>query len=232
MLLGYREAQTQCTPDVVTCIDTASPGQICPEVLPDGIINETYSQVVTILPPYEFNFGNGIVPVVKIKLTDVENLPPGISYEKSAEEFYSDTAYCVLLTGIPTEAGQFDLTLHIVPTILIINEEVELGEIEDDTSLTITINPAAFVDDLKGDNEFYISEIDNHYMVNYYSKKSSSGLIEVFDICGHILYHQYISINTGFNRYYLNEPENSNGLYFIKLASPGKILTRKIIGIH
>ena len=97
----------QCEPDVINCIDTASPGQICPMILPDGIIDQAYEQVVTIIPPYEADLGTGnIIEIVKIVIDSINNLPPGLAWEANAEEFYADSVYCVLLSEIGRASGR------------------------------------------------------------------------------------------------------------------------------
>ncbi|MCK4698860.1 MAG: hypothetical protein KAT38_00935 [Bacteroidales bacterium] len=93
----------QCVPDTANCKDIDKPGQICPDTLPVAVLNTYYEQVITIIPPDTFDLGTGLIPISMIVLDSVTNLPQGLSYEANASEMFPDTAYCVLISGTPTE---------------------------------------------------------------------------------------------------------------------------------
>ncbi|MBA7575609.1 hypothetical protein ES708_17440 [subsurface metagenome] len=130
----------QCVPDTDNCEDIDKPGQICPDSLPVAVLNTPYEQVITIIPPYEFDLGDGVIPIYKIVLDTVTNLPPGISYEANATELFPDSAYCVLISGTPTETGIFYLKIYITPYVVWDDQIIKWGQTLDDTSLFIQVN--------------------------------------------------------------------------------------------
>ena len=91
----------QCTPgDETTCPDPENNGEVCPAVLPNGIIGKEYSQEFTIIAPPEYEIDGNVIPLHHIKIVDVENLPPGITWETNASDsvFMVVTYKCVLLS--------------------------------------------------------------------------------------------------------------------------------------
>ncbi|MCK4630587.1 MAG: hypothetical protein KAT40_04045, partial [Bacteroidales bacterium] len=129
----------QCVPDTANCKDIDKPGQICPDSLPVAVLNTYYEQVFTIIPPYEGDLGGGVVPIHKIIIDSVTNLPPGLSYEPNATELFPYTAYCVLISGTPTELGDFFLKIYITPFIEFFGSIIQSTQVLDDTSLFIIV---------------------------------------------------------------------------------------------
>src|SRR4030043_1065630 len=146
---------SQCIPDTVTCRDTLLPGQICPEVLPDGYLGVTYNQTVTILPPSSAIIYENPIAIVKIKIDTIENLPPGIVYEANATELYPDTAYCVLLSGIPSATGEFKIAITVIPYVDFLGTVIEGPAVVDDTSIMISVYEPNEIKSIHF-NEFYI----------------------------------------------------------------------------
>lgn len=60
--------------------------------------------------------------------------------------------------------------------------------------------------------------------------KSMQGMINVYDLNGHIVYTRKVAIDKGIYRYPLNMPSNAHGLYFASFISlRGDCITRKFI---
>jgi hypothetical protein len=130
---------SQCVPDAVNCRDTLLPGEICPTELPVAYLGLTYHQTVTILPPPTAIISEVGFTIFKIRIDTVSNLPPGISYEPNEEDMYPGTAYCVLISGIPSEAGEFTLNIGVTPFVMLMDSVIEAPLVVNDTSVTITV---------------------------------------------------------------------------------------------
>lgn len=128
----------QCIPDAANCEDTGGPGQFCPMDLPQAGINVLYDEVVTIIAPGTFPTPIGEVAIEYIEIDSVKNLPPGIDYFPNADRFYPDTAYCIQLTGTPTQTGIFALSIHIGATVDVMGIPTKVPVV-DDTSIVITV---------------------------------------------------------------------------------------------
>ncbi len=130
----------QCTPDEVNCIDIDQPGQMCPDTLVEGMVNAPYSEVITVIPPASAEVQGTTINLSHIKLIDVINLPPGITYETNAPDnlFEIGSYYCILLTGTPTTDGFFPIEVEVKPYVAGFPMPLT---VTDDTSIFITIIP-------------------------------------------------------------------------------------------
>jgi len=226
----------QCTPDTVGCIDTLDPGQICPDTLPNGEVDVQYNQVVTILPPYEgYISGYDVpIPIIKIIVDSIGNLPPGITYESNAAEFYPDTAYCILLSGTPTTPGTYDLSIKVIPYIIFLGYTVEWEPQIDDTSLAITINyPAKInISELK---DFYIINKPNPFRystkIGYFSIKPENIELKIYDLTGQILYNEKIKTPPGKNFFNFNGEFLKSGMYFYSISGKKRIYSNRLFKV-
>ena len=99
MILTTGVVLAQCTPgDETSCPDPENNGEVCPAELPNGIIGQEYSQEFTIIIPPEYNWEGNVIPIDHIKIMNVGNLPPDITWQTNAEDsiFNPETYYCVL----------------------------------------------------------------------------------------------------------------------------------------
>jgi hypothetical protein len=118
-LLAGRILSAQCVPDTINCVDTEGPGQFCPLNLPKAGLGVLYDEVVTVIPPASFEILGTELTILYIAIDSVKNIPPGISYFSNAEVLYPDTAYCIQLTGTPTQTGNYPLSIYIYQPPLI-----------------------------------------------------------------------------------------------------------------
>ncbi|MEJ5266473.1 MAG: PKD domain-containing protein [Bacteroidales bacterium] len=129
-----------CTPDP-TCEDVLNPGEVCPEVLPVGSEGVYYDETVTVIPPSSYM---GLPVIHSIKITNVSGLPEGMTWCKSQDVFLVTnpaTRYCCQLYGTPAQAGEYPLTLTIVPYVNVFGQPVAQNPVTDDTSLVVIILP-------------------------------------------------------------------------------------------
>lgn len=164
VFISFINAQiVECDPDPSCSEFFPGGGRICPEQLPDGILGEEYSEVITLIPLANFM----IYDIISLRLDNITGLPEGLNWGKNTEVFTVTnpaTRYCVSIYGIPEEAGEFPLTLYVTPTLNIGGEPTELDQMTDDTSVfmvVIDLSPvAAFSSDLtssitESDVQFY-----------------------------------------------------------------------------
>ncbi len=65
------------------------------------------------------------IPIQKITLNTITNLPPGLSWDVSQREFNTEeeTDGCIRLCGIPLEAGLFNIEVRITAQVFIVSQE-------------------------------------------------------------------------------------------------------------
>ncbi len=225
----------QCVPDTANCKDIDKPGQICPDSLPVAVLNTYYEQVFTIIPPYEFDLGDGVIPIYKIVLDSVTNLPPGISYEPNATELFPDSAYCVLISGTPTETGTFPLNICITPFIIIelLNDTLKLDQVKDSTSLFIQVNSTTGLPVMSTDQVSLLPVKPNPFTISsrigLYSDKFGVGELWVFYITGQMTHHEEIWIQPGKNYFDFRGEKLRSGIYLYKVSFLGKSYISRVV---
>jgi hypothetical protein len=226
-------AYTQCTPDAVNCQDVETPGQICPEILADGYMGLPYNQTVTILPPASFIINDIPVTIVKIKVDTVTQLPPGIVYEANATEMFPGTAYCVLISGTPTQAGIYKLNIRVIPYIDIFGDVVELPPVENDTSVQMTIHSPDGADDLPAYGFQAIENSPNPFeettKIGYEMDESSEVRLTVYNQLGLPVYYEAMRAKTGRNFFRFSGENLLPGCYIYSIIKNKATFSGKMI---
>ncbi len=223
----------QCVPDTVNCKDIDKPGQICPDSLPVAVLNTYYEQVITIIPPNTFDFGTTTISIHKIVMDSVTNLPPGLSYEANASEMFPDTAYCVLISGTPTETGIFYLNIYISPYIYLLNDTVKFLQTKDSTSLFIQVNSTSGLPAMSTDQVSLLTVKPNPFTISsrigLNSDKFGVGELYVFYITGQMAHHEEIWIQPGKNYFDFRGEKLRKGIYLYKVSFMGKSFTSRVV---
>jgi hypothetical protein len=188
------QVSAQCEPDA-NCTDINNTGAFCPVILPDIILNEPYEAVLTIIPPSEHNLQGTILDIAYIEIDSVLNFPPGITYAANAGRFYADSAYCVLLSGIPTQAGTFTLTLYVTPYINIPLFGILKGpQTIDNTSVVLTVQEVTSTD-FPNLNQFEVLEnVPNPFLqstkIGFYTPVSDNIDLKIYTMLGELIYQE------------------------------------------
>ncbi|MCD6564890.1 MAG: hypothetical protein J7K53_03000 [Bacteroidales bacterium] len=223
----------QCVPDTANCKDIDKPGQICPDTLPAAVLNTWYEQVFTVIPPYEFDLGTGVISIPKIVLDSVTNLPPGLSYEANATELFADSSYCVLISGTPVQTGTFPLKIFITPYVFIDNQFVQWGQILDDTSLFITVQSTTGFPAISSDQVMLLPVKPNPFTmssrIGLTSDKFGVGELYVFYITGQMAHHEEIWVQPGKNYFDFRGEKLKKGIYLYKVSFMGKSFTSRVV---
>ena len=215
------QAFAQCTPDPL-CVDTESPGQICPDSLPNGTENVEYSEVITIIPPDTIEYMGNNVLISHLKLEAIENLPPGLTYESNAagDIFAVGSSYCVLLSGTPTTSGQYQLSIGVTPWVL---GMPTTNTIVDDSSLAITIDAEVSIE-MNTISKFEVKPVPNPFAssVELYFVSPQTGLAQLFiyDKIGRTVYSEQAEVVIGDNKFNFTGNNLNAGmyLYFIRFG--------------
>lgn len=227
----------QCEPDTVHCKDTLLPGEICPLILPDGYVNEQYEQVFTVIPPSEAQTQYGLVNVVKIVIDTIVNIPDGLNYIANSDTFYVDTAYCVLVSGIPTTPGTYDLEIRVIPYIYSIITGVFKGDtVVDDTSLTITIHEQAGLEDFYGIEFSILDATPNPYRnttrIGFYTQRQDIVELRIYNLLGQLVYNEINNYPSGKNWFHFNGAILKPGTYLYRISNSTESVTRKLIRLE
>lgn len=233
----YESLNAQCTPDQ-SCNDIGNPGEMCPEVLPPATVNIPYNQVVTIIPPATFDYNGQTVSINKIKITNVENIPQGLTYQCSPAncEFTPTTPvtrYCILLSGTPTTPGTYPLKVHVVPYILILGVPTALPEQVDDTSLVMVVNTASSAQIINSSKFTVLPPQPNPFnstvSISFYCPYTSSIDLQVFDVLGNKVYEEKMISNKGENSFKFDGSNLKRGVYIYKVNNGRENFVKQLI---
>lgn len=223
----------QCIPDTANCKDIDEPGQVCPDTLPVAVLNTWYEQVITIIPPYEYNLGAGVISIHKIVLDSVTNLPPGLSYEPNATELFPDNAYCVLISGTPTELDTFFLKICVTPFAVLMGTVVEFPQTVNDTSLFIIVQSTTGLPVMSTDQVTLLPVKPNPFTmssrIGLTSDRFGVGELHVFYITGQMAYHEEKWIQPGENYFDFRGETLRKGIYLYKVSFMGKSFTSRVV---
>ncbi|MGW8316619.1 MAG: T9SS type A sorting domain-containing protein [Bacteroidales bacterium] len=234
MALTAAGLSAQCEPDTVNCIDTGDPGQICPAVLPEATLDEAYDESITVLSPSSFNVLGSDVDVAYIVVDSVLNLPPGITYWASADQFYADSAYCIQLYGTPEEEGEFQLSIYVTPFIYFPFPTILQGtQVVDDTAVSMTVNVPSGIDP-SGSSGFRVYPVfpnpfSDVVRVGFYTPAADQVSLRVYNILGELKHEESAWAPPGEHRFGFDGSSLLPGTYFYRINSSRELYTGKFI---
>jgi len=225
----------QCTPDA-NCTDTGNPGEICPLTMPSGVLNVPYNQVITVIPPTHGDVGGVDINVCAVKVQSVTGLPPGLTYACAPSNCYflvtsPITSYCVLLSGTPSAVGTYKVKITVRPYINSKGCVWSSTEVVD-SSLSITINPTASVNDLSL-NKNILSCTQNPYsistQISYFSTTQGEVELKIHDMLGNVVYKEKLNASIGDNVFKFTGSSLNRGVYIYTVSTKKSVLTKKLI---
>lgn len=233
ILSSGMKLSAQCEPDTANCEDIEAPGQICPSQLPNAGLNDLYDEVVTIIPPGSYPIGEmGEVDIYYIKIDSVKNLPPGIDYFPGADTLYPDTAYCIQLTGTPTQTGEFALAIHITATVDFLGNPLAF-QVVDDSSLVIEVVEILGIDP-DPITEFQVFQnapnpFSELTRLSYYTPNQEKIELSIYNILGVLVHSESAVAPRGKHNFKFDGSELQPGTYLYRVEAGDKYLTGKIM---
>ncbi len=223
----------QCVPDLTI----TSPG-IYPDSatgLPSGTVGIPYNEVIQVKVLTDTVSGGFPVIITNITITSVSGLPPGLTYSCNPATciFPGGSNGCILLSGTPSTAGIFPLTVDvsIAGTVFgapappqtssidyyVINIDVNSGLGNNLASLKFDLlqnkpNPATSFTDLS-----FTSPVGGDFK------------IKMFNLIGKEVFRQTVRGMAGMNTTRIDTENFTPGVYMISLENGTDIVTRRMI---
>ena len=237
LLIGFSInsiSYSQCTPgDENSCPDPENNGEVCPAVLPNGIIGQEYSQEFTIIAPPEYDMDGTIIPLHQIKIVDVQNLPSDITWESNTTDsvFMVGTYYCVLLSGLCTETGDFPLKIVVDVYIEVLGNPVYATQITDSTSISLKVTWDPDGIETYRDNRLDIKLWPNPFrdeILFSLPNNNNSVKVELFSILGNKIINKDFDNEINNDQYRINCSHLPNGTYMLSVTSGSKRVSKLI----
>jgi len=240
LVFVYHNVYAQCTPgDAISCPDPENNGEVCPDSLPNGYLNQFYSQEFTILAPPEFTDSATSITVDlhHIKIQDVANLPAGLNWVSNAEDsiFLVGEYYCVLMDGTPSEKGVFPL--HIVVDVFIPgilgSPPIYVATVTDSTSLFIEVEEENSIDDIGVNSKLRLDIQPNPFInsseIIFATAEPGEMILEVYNLIGTRVFSRKIVTLIGENKLTINTSQFESGIYFCSLKTENSSIIRKMV---
>jgi hypothetical protein len=236
LLLHHKIMEAQCIPDTVHCRDTLAPGQICPDPLPGAVLNTSYNVVVTIIPPDTATINNSEIPLVKVELKSVKNLPPGITYSQAKKMMWPDTAYCGVMAGVPTTLGTYHLEIKVIPYIPILQDTVAMPIQTDNTSMVIVVSATSDVQDLASIRVSFWGPSPNPFhfttQLGYIARQREEARLVVMTMSGQVLYQEKITASPGMNYFRYDGRNLAPGVYISTVTAGSLVHSKRLVKLE
>lgn len=226
-------AISQCVPDTINCKDIGNPGEICPDSLPAAMKDVPYDEIITIIAPSSAAIEGISVEIVKLRLDTIINLPPGIIFSSEHTEFFPDSAYCVSLSGTPTDSGTYYLGITVTPFVKLLGSTVELPAMTDDTSVYIRVEHPSAASLIEDKGFSLIASYPNPFQVStrvgYNLNTPDEIELVVFNMVGRRIYHERMLGSTGKNYFKFSGEDLPSGIYLYTVVRGKKVLNGKLV---
>ncbi len=225
------DAIAQCTPDDSTsCPDPENNGQICPDSLKNGYLNQEYNQTISILAPPQIVVQGISIPIKYIHLVDVGNLPPGVSWKSndSTNNFYPHIYSCVLLSGVIADTGTYTLKIKVGVYGDVAGTLFYIGQNIDSTSLSITVEAYNGIDEnifIRQKIKVWPNPFEKEFHLQFLSPSGHSTRIEIYTMLGQRVFRQDWHTSPGQNTLTIDGNDFHQQNYIIKLTTGGRQYT-------
>ena len=226
------QLSAQCTNDP-KCTDSLEPGEYCPETWIPVVLDVPYDGTITYILASEFEHNGTIYALDSLVIDSVRNVPPGLSYNSSANTYVPEIAYCSQLIGTPTLAGVFNMEFYIEPFVDLGQGTISLGHFLDDTSVVITVYDPTGINPRQADRFQILPIVPNPFSeitrMSFFTPFEDRVSLQVYNILGKMMYEEIKSVSSGEHQFEFNGGELLPGSYFYRVINSRKIYTGKFI---
>lgn len=227
------EISAQCVPDTAGCQDIGNPGEFCPKILPQAIVNQEYNAIITVIAPGMAVVNQTTIKIEYIIVDSVLNLPPGMEYSANAAQFYPDSAYCISVTGTPTTAGDYPLAIYVTPYIFLVNAIYPGPQVVDDTSVVVTVQGASGLDPFAISEFQVLQNIPNPFSevtrIGFYTPFDDKIELKVYSILGELMHEEIQGYPPGEYYFRFDGGGLLPGTYFYRITNSSEHFTGKFI---
>ncbi len=158
-------------------------------------------------------------------------MPPGIDYFPNADILYPDTAYCIQLTGTPTQAGEFTFAIYITAMVDLYGG-LE-AQVVDDSSIVITVQETVGIDPNQKTEFIVYQNVPNPFSFRtslaYYTPNQERIELSIYNILG-VLVHQEKEWSTpGKHNFKFDGKELQPGTYLYRIKAGKDFYSGKIL---
>lgn len=234
-------ANAQCTPD-----PQYTNAGIYPDSsigMPDAIVGQAYSEVITIITPTDTNvIFSGLpisVTIMDIALDSVNGLPANFTYDCAALNcvFTGGSTSCAVLSSTinPTVAdtGSYQIFMYTTTTvdaglfgIQTQNDIIDYYYIEVSNATSVINQFNDFTFELKN---IFPNPVNNSAKIQFISGNSADVVFSVFNHLGEKIEEKNIAAYRGINDIEISANDYANGMYLYSINNGVQIVSKRMI---
>ena len=201
-----------------------------------GSVNNIYSQQVDVKVPTDGSFIEApFVTVDSVTVLAVSGLPSGLSLNCNGNAttdctYLAGTEGCAVISGIPTVAGTFPLTIDLMVYSNLGAIPYSVGGYKILVDVTIGLeenDKLAFkVEDIRPNP----ANLSATFFLE--AKSTGKGEFRVFDLVGKEVYTRNFMVTQGRNKITYNTSQLPEGVYIYRLDAFGESITSRLVIVH
>ena len=225
----------QCTPNTDFGDE---PFGVAPDTIVNfvsGQVNSLYSQQIDLKVPFDGAFVGVPIMIDSVQVLSIEGLPAGLTLDCTGNAFtpctyLPGTEGCAVISGIPTLAGNYDLTiiLQIYSSFGAIPFPFEGYKIFIDGA--VGLDPYDNLGFKMGNAIPNPAHMSATIAVD--SKQNGIGEFRVFDLVGKEVFLKNVRLNQGSNKIIYNTSQLPEGVYIYRLDAFGETMTSRLVIVH
>jgi hypothetical protein len=200
--------------------------------LSDGTINSVYAQQIDVLvPETSAPFTDLIdVPVDSASIISVTGLPAGLGFECNSPlvtpcTYPGGSQGCGVITGIPTEAGVFELTI----SVMVYSEILDLPIFVEGYRIEISDPLSDGIEETATEFTLFPNPAQTSFELNFEYQHSEDVQITVFDIVGKEAISLTKRAQPGNNEFIVPVESLREGTYIVRLEGMNLSATKRLV---
>lgn len=260
--VSFNVQAQNCTPDPMLADSTAGVYPLPDPIgsptssLNSGCVGVDYMQLFTAVVPDTLNTvfnGNEVqAELISVTVTGIIGLPDGISYacEPADCAFLQNTTGCVLFSGVPTNAGDFEPVVQST-VVAIIGTELSLpvnfpaqdGDLieifpgqykitvspegSSDAACSVSVNDA--FEGTLGVQQNIPNPFSRLTSIAIDSKESGDFDFKVYSLIGELIHSEVLTLSTGQNIVEFDGADLTSGMYFYAIGQGNDVVTKRMV---
>lgn len=222
-IFDFGDAEWGVAPDTVTNLN-------------DGQINSVYFQQIDVLVPIDGEpFGSPIPIVVdSATLAQVNGLPAGLTFECNSPlatpcTFLGGSQGCGVISGIPTEAGVFDLDITVQVFYDLLGNAASLPVLVEGYRIEISDPLSDGLEERATEFKLFPNPAQTACEIRFDYNQTENVLITIYDIVGKQTYSEQQLAKQGNNTFQIPVQNLKEGTYIVRVDGSAWSSTKRLV---
>ncbi len=238
-ILAAGAANAQCVPNPLYADSLYGIWPDTVDNFASGVVGQPYFQQIDVMVPQDAGLVNptfaGIL-LDSVALTGVTGLPPGLTYGCNSHTsapctYLTSQLGCAAITGTPTTAGTYPLTLSVTAYASLFGSAVPIPQDFGGYRIEITEGVGILEYDLNGLNG--VQNVPNPFTttttIEFALVRADEVRVRVFSLVGEELWTRTVAGKAGMNRVLFERGNLQDGVYLYKVETGRDAFTGRMV---